>query len=513
MSGQDAYFTAERQMERDQQRREAQAAETIWMKAREVLRTIQTYGTMDLRAAGEAALRAAIDAGEKAERELAEREVELDDYVAGFHRELNRANAAERALAQAREERDAMELSRHAAEQRAQAAEIRERDAKSALARASEALMAAACSLDVLSHAGAPDGNEYLREMDQVRGFAGSRAAVAHAALASSPVPAAPDEPAPPGRGSPAVFSRWVQDQLVWTINGEEVTDADLRRWCGNHMEYPWRHVDIVRRIHVEAYARRNESDPSAPPAPAADQGEALRLREQIRALISQSEGVAGLHLNGEVAPWEWLIDNGWLSALSAAPAPSQALGPRIMDFAVRMFGPGANNRDERALRLMEEAIELAQAEGVSREQAAGIVSRTYDRPVGSPKNEGAQVALCLVAWAQASGYDAMALALHEMERIEALPPEHWHKRHAAKTAAGLTLTAPSPAETETAPGCHGDCCARGTWEFDCPCCAGTGELDESPGRVNLKCCTCGGSGRVTFPLAARVASAKEDKP
>jgi hypothetical protein len=35
--------------------------------------------------------------------------------------------------------------------------------------------------------------------------------------------------------------------------------------------------------------------------------------------LISESEGVAGLHLNGEIADWGWLIDNQWLENLPEA--------------------------------------------------------------------------------------------------------------------------------------------------------------------------------------------------
>ena len=33
----------------------------------------------------------------------------------------------------------------------------------------------------------------------------------------------------------------------------------------------------------------------------------------QIRYLMRESEGVAGLHRNGDIATWEWLRDNGWL--------------------------------------------------------------------------------------------------------------------------------------------------------------------------------------------------------
>ncbi len=41
------------------------------------------------------------------------------------------------------------------------------------------------------------------------------------------------------------------------------------------------------------------------------------RLVGQLNDLINDSHGVSGLHLNGDEAPWDWLIDNGWLPALA----------------------------------------------------------------------------------------------------------------------------------------------------------------------------------------------------
>ena len=44
-----------------------------------------------------------------------------------------------------------------------------------------------------------------------------------------------------------------------------------------------------------------------------------------VRNLINNSEGVAGLHLNGDVAPWDELMEGGdyevWLGALAAVSA------------------------------------------------------------------------------------------------------------------------------------------------------------------------------------------------
>jgi len=35
--------------------------------------------------------------------------------------------------------------------------------------------------------------------------------------------------------------------------------------------------------------------------------------RQSILDLMADSEGVAGLHLNGDIADWDWLIENEWL--------------------------------------------------------------------------------------------------------------------------------------------------------------------------------------------------------
>jgi hypothetical protein len=46
-------------------------------------------------------------------------------------------------------------------------------------------------------------------------------------------------------------------------------------------------------------------------------------LISSLRGLIAESHGVTGLHLNGDVADWQWLEENEWLEAL---PAAEQAL-------------------------------------------------------------------------------------------------------------------------------------------------------------------------------------------
>lgn len=42
-----------------------------------------------------------------------------------------------------------------------------------------------------------------------------------------------------------------------------------------------------------------------------------MDLKGSIKALIAESDGVAGLHLNGDLATWDWLIANGWIPELN----------------------------------------------------------------------------------------------------------------------------------------------------------------------------------------------------
>jgi len=39
---------------------------------------------------------------------------------------------------------------------------------------------------------------------------------------------------------------------------------------------------------------------------------------DDLQGLIAESTGVVGLHLNGDFASWDWLMDNEWLESLAA---------------------------------------------------------------------------------------------------------------------------------------------------------------------------------------------------
>lgn len=53
----------------------------------------------------------------------------------------------------------------------------------------------------------------------------------------------------------------WKDDGLWWRIDGEEISDKDLRRWCYHNMKTVGRYVTAcVCREHTEAYAKRDKS-------------------------------------------------------------------------------------------------------------------------------------------------------------------------------------------------------------------------------------------------------------
>lgn len=59
-----------------------------------------------------------------------------------------------------------------------------------------------------------------------------------------------------------------------------------------------------------------------------------------------------------------------------------------------------------RSLRLLEEAIELAQAEGVTIDEVEIVADQVYSKPIGNPKQEVGGVIVCLTNYADTRGYN-----------------------------------------------------------------------------------------------------------
>ena len=98
-------------------------------------------------------------------------------------------------------------------------------------------------------------------------------------------------------------------------------------------------------------------------------------------------------------------------------------------------------DKKERALRMLEEATELAQAAGISPVQAAAVAQRVYSRPAGNVQQESAGLLFTLLVLAWVNGIDLEEELESELSRVEdpALIA-HIREKHLTKVAAGIGL-------------------------------------------------------------------------
>ena len=89
----------------------------------------------------------------------------------------------------------------------------------------------------------------------------------------------------------------------------------------------------------------------------------------------------------------------------------------QIEEWAQKCFGPNTDKK-QRVFRFLEEANELAQSLGCSKEDAHELVEYTWNRPVGIPHQE---VGGTMVTLAMLCNYHGMSLedgAVDELNRI-----------------------------------------------------------------------------------------------
>ena len=108
--------------------------------------------------------------------------------------------------------------------------------------------------------------------------------------------------------------------------------------------------------------------------------------------------------------------------------------------WGVRCFGfDHMNDRKVRALRMVEEAIELCQAVGVHKNQVELCVDVVYSKEPGDPLQELGGVVVTASVCAAEMGTDIDTVFLDELQRCLAKSPEHFAKRNENKLAMGLT--------------------------------------------------------------------------
>jgi len=150
-----------------------------------------------------------------------------------------------------------------------------------------------------------------------------------------------------------------------------------------------------------------------------------------------------------------------------AKSATFQPLEDRVAEWVRTRIGADHMNSRERSMRLLEEAVELAQAEGISWGLAAKQVAHVYDREPGEPSQEAAGVAICLLGWCASTSHTFEDLATKELARIEAKPLDQIRGSLARKADADLvTMPTPGPAAPRQSPR-YCEPCGRPATKFD----------------------------------------------
>ncbi len=131
---------------------------------------------------------------------------------------------------------------------------------------------------------------------------------------------------------------------------------------------------------------------------------------------------------------------NEYLEQVRTATLPGYA-EVRAANWVVNRIGEDHMQPRERAMRLLEEAIELAQAEGITERQVLNQVYHIFSRPAGEPTQEAGGVAVCLLAWCASRRQRFIDVTMAELERIEAKSAEAIRGSLARKADSALITT------------------------------------------------------------------------
>jgi hypothetical protein len=108
-------------------------------------------------------------------------------------------------------------------------------------------------------------------------------------------------------------------------------------------------------------------------------------------------------------------------------------------------FGDAVFNGRERALRFLEEAIELVQAEGLTAADVARVLDHVYAKPPGEIRQEIGGVGITLLGYCAAKGVSADDSECAEAARVFAVDPAYFRQRHDAKARAGIAAFSQAP--------------------------------------------------------------------
>ena len=163
-----------------------------------------------------------------------------------------------------------------------------------------------------------------------------------------------------------------------------------------------------------------------------------IELRKRVAAAALVEPNVAAALVEPNVAPKD---DPTSTLALALLRDQRQTL---IADWACKAFGEAeATDISQRALRLLEEAIEAFQACKGDEALALKLVKFVFARPPGWASQELGGVAVTILALAAALGVSADQEECREINRVLSKPISEFTARNERKNAAGFRMDLP----------------------------------------------------------------------
>jgi hypothetical protein len=121
-----------------------------------------------------------------------------------------------------------------------------------------------------------------------------------------------------------------------------------------------------------------------------------------------------------------------------ARQARRDARQTTVFEWCVAAFGVDQANIAQRALRLLEEAIEVYQAAGGDPAMGHKLIDHMFAAPAGDLQQELGGVGVCVLALAAAVGCSADEVEQREVEWVTSKPLAHFAARNQAKIDAGF---------------------------------------------------------------------------
>lgn len=117
----------------------------------------------------------------------------------------------------------------------------------------------------------------------------------------------------------------------------------------------------------------------------------------------------------------------------------------RITNWVIEAFGERCMAPKERAARLLEEAVELAQSEGLTIPEVRALIEHIYSKPCGTASQEVGNIAVTLLAYCGATGFSADEEEEREVLRVLGEPLDYFRLRHQRKARAGIAMNGYTP--------------------------------------------------------------------